>query len=112
MPHVPILTTEELKARLDTGEETILIYVHNKADFDAGHIPGSIWVPMEELRTRASEVIPHMDSYVVVYCENDRCDEPIISAQILTQMGYENVHHYSGGMEDWIAAGLPAENDK
>jgi rhodanese-related sulfurtransferase len=112
MPHIPILTTDELKARIDSGEPTVLIFVHDKANFDAGHIPGSIHIPMEELRSRAEEVIPHLDTFVVVYCENDRCDTPVISAQILSQMGYENVHYYSGGIEDWSKAGFAVEKSE
>jgi len=46
----------------------ILLNVLSAEAFAAGHIPGSIHLPVAEIATRARELLPDLDADIVVYC--------------------------------------------
>ncbi len=51
------------------------------------------------------------DDEIVVYCSNADCHASLGLIQKLVEHGYRHVGHYSGGLIDWEAAGLPLEGD-
>lgn len=61
------LTAEELKAKLDDGDEPQLIDVRQPGPFERGHLPGAENVPMTELPTSIDEI--EFEDEVVVACE-------------------------------------------
>jgi rhodanese-related sulfurtransferase len=103
----PILTIDkdELKAKLDRGEQFKLVMALNSWAFDAKHIPGSLHfdTPAELY----AAVRP--DDEVVVYCSNVDCLSSVAMYRDLIQRGYRNVRRYSGGLLEWEDAGLPLE---
>ena len=98
---------EELKARLDTGEDVKLIMALNRWAFDAKHIPGSLHFDTPEDLYAA--VRPEDD--VVVYCSHVDCLSSVALYRELVKRGYRNVRRYAGGLLDWEDAGLPLEGE-
>ncbi len=49
------------------------------------------------------------DAWVVVYCSGGDCDESKNLVAQLQAFGYESTYIFVGGMDDWLAAGLPTE---
>jgi rhodanese-related sulfurtransferase len=49
---------------------------------------------------------------VVVYCGGGACRASLSVAGRLVELGYRNVRHYSGGKDEWTAAGLPLEGGR
>jgi rhodanese-related sulfurtransferase len=97
------ISRDELKAKLDSGEDLKLIMALNRWAFDAKHIPGSLhFNTPEELY---ASVAP--DDEVIVYCSNVDCLASVALYRDLVKRGYGNVRRYAGGLLDWEDAGLP-----
>jgi rhodanese-related sulfurtransferase len=98
---------EELKAKIDRGEDFKLIMALNRWAFDAKHIPGS--VHFDTPNELYGAVSP--DDQVVVYCSNVDCLSSVALYRDLLRRGYRSVRRYSGGLLDWEDAGLPLEGE-
>lgn len=98
---------DELRAKLDRGDEFKLVMALNRWAFDAKHIPGSLHFdsPVELYAAIAP------DDEVVVYCSQSDCLSSVAMYRDLVARGYQNVRRYSGGLMDWEAAGLPLDGD-
>jgi rhodanese-related sulfurtransferase len=101
------ITAQELKNRLDSADNTVLVNTLSKEYFDQKHIPGSINIPTEEIEARAEAELPKKDLQIVVYCASATCQASPAAARKLEAMGYTNVYEYSDGLEGWESAGYP-----
>lgn len=109
VPEVPTIEREELKAKLDRGDDVVLLEALPQEEFESYHLPGAKNLPLDEVRERAPQVIPDRDAEVVVYCANEHCTASPRATKILLDLGYRNVRDYEAGKEDWKEAGLPVE---
>lgn len=96
---------EELKAKLDRGDDFKLVMTLNTWAFQSTHIPGSINI---QSPTEAQQLLSPEDE-IVVYCTNPTCIASITAYNALHSAGYINICRYAGGIEDWIEAGYPVE---
>lgn len=91
------LTAEEAKARLDEGEGIVLLDVRTQEEYDAGHIPGAVCLPNEDITE--NRPLPYdKEAEILVYCRSGR--RSALAAEKLAKMGYENVADF-GGILDW-----------
>ena len=98
---------DELKVKLDRGEDVKLIMALNRWAYDAKHIPGSIHFDTpNDLFTAV-----RLDDEIVVYCSHVDCLSSVALYRDLVRRGYRNVRRYSGGLLDWEDAGLPVEGE-
>ena len=72
LPHIvraadfPIISTQELKAKLDGGEKFLLFYALSDIEFNQGHIPGSVNICYGEVKT--TDKLPQdKNSLIVAY---------------------------------------------
>ena len=91
----------ELLARLTRGE-VLVVDVRPREEFDAGHLPGAISMPMEELRERV-ETLPR-DKHVVAYCRGRYCVLSHEAVRELRSRGY-SASRVSEGIAEWRATG-------
>jgi rhodanese-related sulfurtransferase len=99
------ISRDELRAKLERGDDFRLIMALNRWAFDAKHIPGSLHFDTpEELYATVQP-----DDEVVVYCSHVDCLSSVALYRDLVRRGYRNVRRYSGGLLDWEDAGLPLE---
>ena len=105
--HEPISTIgrDELKAKLDRGDDFRLIMALNRWAYDAKHIPGSQHYDTPDELYAAVDP----DDDVVVYCSNVNCLSSVALYRDLVARGYRHVRRYSGGLLDWEDAGLRLE---
>jgi rhodanese-related sulfurtransferase len=105
----PIRTIDrdELKAKLDRGDDLVLIMALNRWAFEAKHIPGSVHFDTPEELYAAVQP----EDEVVVYCSQTDCLSSVAVYRDLVRRGYRNVRRYSGGLLDWEDAGLPLEGE-
>ena len=59
---------EELKEKLDRGDDFILVDTLAKKYYRHSHLPGAINLPVDEVKERAPELLPDKDAEIVVYC--------------------------------------------
>lgn len=79
--------------------------VREQEDWNDGHIPGSVVIPLDELAGRLGE-LPEDRDIVVVCALGVRSTE---GARILVEAGFSTVACLSGGLRAWEAAGYPLE---
>ena len=60
-------TAEELKQMLDSGRQIFLLNSLSEIEFNEGHIPGSINVPVEELM-QTNKLPKDKNTLIVTYC--------------------------------------------
>ena len=100
-----LISRDELKAKLDRGNNFKLVIALGRWQFDAKHIPGSLHITSIE---RAVE-LREPDDEIVVYCSNPACGASITAYWMLTDAGFANVRRFAGGVADWEAAGYRLE---
>ena len=101
---------EELEAKLDRGEEVVLVETLGPKYYEDAHLPGAINIPHTEVDELAAKMLPDKSAQIVVYCSNRACQNSPQAARRLDALGYENVYDYEEGKQDWIEAGLPTES--
>src|SRR6266851_6582656 len=89
------------------GDELVLD-VREPAEYDHGHVPGSINLPQADLATRLDE-LPR-DRAVFVLCQGGF--RSLRAARFLKQMGFEQVASVKGGTPAWSAAGKPLAGEE
>lgn len=52
----PLITPEELAGAIKGGTPPIIVDVRSGKEFQAGHLPGAIHLPLDELPARAAEL--------------------------------------------------------
>mgnify|MGYP006336880375 CR=1 FL=1 len=103
---------EELLQKVEGGEAFVLIDALPPIAFAASRLPGAVNIPPDAVESMADLRIPDFETDVVVYCANPDCESSGEVAARLVELGYRNVKHYSGGKDDWRAAGLPLEGGR
>ena len=98
------LTKEELWRRLQRKNRLIVLDVRPQEEYEAGHIPGAISIPLGELEKRFKEL--PKSKQVVAYCRGPLCALAPEATRYLKDRGYK-VKRLAEGAPDWAAAGLP-----
>ncbi len=104
-----VITLQELRAKLDAGEEPVLVEALGPQYYEAEHLPGAINVPHTEVDALAPGLLPDRNAQIVVYCSDGRCPNSGIASARLTALGYTDVRVYHEGKAEWRDAGLPLE---
>ena len=92
------ISAEDAKARMDSGDEIIVLDVRTKDEFNTGHIPGAILLPNETIIDTQPDLLPDLDAEILVYCRSG--NRSAQAAKKLIAMGYTNVYDF-GGIIDW-----------
>jgi rhodanese-related sulfurtransferase len=101
------ITPEEVKAKLDLGEEFTLLDVREPWEFEAAHIVGTKLVPMGDIPSRAHQELDP-DDYIVVICHHGVRSMNVTAW--LRQQGFEKAQSMRGGIDAWsqrIDANVP-----
>lgn len=96
---------EELQRRLRAGS-VVLLDVRPRVEFQAGHIPGALSVPLDELPQRLRELPARKE--IVAYCRGPYCLMAFDAVDILRRQG-RRARRLVEGFPEWRAAGLPVE---
>ena len=92
------ITQEEAKNMMDT-QEVIVLDVREQDEFDAGHIPGAVLLPVGTItKATAASVIQDFDSVVLVYCRSGNRSKT--ASKALVELGYTSVYEF-GGINTW-----------
>ena len=102
-----LITREELKTKLDRGDDFKLVMTMGEWAFKMAHIPGSLNISS----TEQAEGLISPDDEIVVYCSNVLCAASPAAYRILIANGFKNVRRYAGGISDWQEAGYPWEGE-
>ncbi|MDX5332863.1 MAG: VTT domain-containing protein [Gammaproteobacteria bacterium] len=105
----PMLDIAALRARLDAGEDVLVLDVRTPEEFtgELGHIAGARNLPLDTVAEGSEALAAWQERPVLLVCRTDR--RSARAAQILARRGFADLHVVAGGMEAWNAAGLPVE---
>ena len=96
------ISAKELAPRLSS---VAVIDVRGAAEWQTGHLPGAIHIPLGQLVDRTGELPSGRP--LVVQCQSG--NRSSIGASLLERLGFSNVTNLAGGITGWAAAGLPIE---
>ena len=95
------INVQELKERLDKGEDLVLIDVRQPNEHEEFNVGGKL-IPLGTVPMRMSEISEDKDVEVVVYCRSGGRSGQ--AKQFLMQNGFSNVRNLQGGMLAWVDA--------
>ncbi|MCV7151586.1 ArsR/SmtB family transcription factor [Mycolicibacterium pyrenivorans] len=98
-----VVGSEELALRL-RGGASVLLDVRPREEYEAGHIPGALSIPIDELADRIDEL--PLDTEIVVYCRGEYCVFAYDAVRLLTGHDRRAVR-LNDGMLEWRLADLP-----
>ncbi|HVZ32258.1 MAG TPA: metalloregulator ArsR/SmtB family transcription factor [Polyangiaceae bacterium] len=97
----------ELLRRAKAGDVTVLD-VRPREEYRAGHIPGALSIPLEELKSRLKELPKDRD--IVAYCRGPYCVMAVDAVELLRKKGFE-AQRMEQGVADWRARGWRIESE-
>lgn len=93
------ITFEEAKRLMDTEKDCVLLDVREEPEYITGHAEGAVLLPVDTIDSvTAGEVIPSMDTVVLVYCRSGARSR--LAARTLAELGYSRVYNI-GSLVGW-----------
>jgi rhodanese-related sulfurtransferase len=93
---VPEIRVEELKQRLDAGENLFLLDVRDESEYEISNIGGQL-IPLPELSKRMNEL--DANRQIVTICKMGARSAK--AAQVLHNAGFNHVWNLTGGIHAW-----------
>ena len=91
------ITAQEVKEKLDRGEDFFLLDTRTPQEFTTGYLPGATLIPLGALRSRINEIPKEKE--IIAYCKISL--RGYEAACILKGAGYRNVKVLDGGVVMW-----------
>jgi hydroxyacylglutathione hydrolase len=101
------MNVAELEAQLRSHQVQVLD-VRREPEWDAGHIEGANWWPLDNFRVSPPE-IDH-DAPIAVHCKGGY--RSMIASSLLQRAGFKQVINVVGGFDAWHQAKLPTVSAK
>ncbi|MCK5362751.1 MAG: rhodanese-like domain-containing protein, partial [Gammaproteobacteria bacterium] len=99
------VSRQELLRRSEDGLVTVLD-VRPSDEYEVGHIPGALNVPLEELEQHLATLPKEQE--VIAYCRGEYCVLAFEAVAELRKKGF-TARRLEEGYPEWKAAGLPVE---
>lgn len=116
MPNFKEITKEELKEKMDSGDDFVLIDVLGEQSYKNIHLPGAEMADAhkdkKDFLSDVESLVDDKSKDVIVYCASFSCQLSPKAAGILSEAGYENVYDYEGGLKDWAQGDYSFEGEK
>jgi rhodanese-related sulfurtransferase len=97
------VSREELLRRASSGD-VVVVDVRPVEEYQAGHIPGAVSVPLEILTARLADL--PAETEIVAYCRGAYCVLAHDAVRVLRARG-RRASRLADGMLEWRLAGLP-----
>jgi len=92
-------------AHAAAGRGALLLDVREDWEWNQGHVPGAVHIPMQQVPQRLAEIPEDADVYV--YCKVGGRSARVVD--YLRRNGRRRAVNVSGGIDAWSEAGLPVE---
>jgi rhodanese-related sulfurtransferase len=101
----PVLAPAEVAGLMRRRTDARLLDVRTAGEFASAHIAGAYNVPLDTLAEHAAEIRAAVNSTLVLVCQSGQRARRAEDA--LARAGMAQLHVLDGGVNGWIAAGLP-----
>jgi rhodanese-related sulfurtransferase len=98
-------TIDEVKAKLDRGEQFLLVDVREESEWANGHVPGAVHLGKGVIERDIEARVDDPATPMILYCGGGY--RSALAADNLQKMGYTNVLSMDGGMRGWREKGYP-----
>lgn len=95
------VTPTELKQKLEAGESMQILDVRSPGEFNAGHVPGAVNIPLEQVESRLADL--RGSEPVVLVCQSGRRAE---MCKELIEHHRDDLIVLEGGTSAWVKAGF------
>ena len=95
--NVPTISPEEAREYLNDSNYQF-IDVRTDSEYDSGHIPNSIHIPLHQIQDRMSEIDSLKNKNIIAYCRSGARSSK--ATKILVEAGFD-VLNLSGGVLSW-----------
>lgn len=92
------MTADELKKELENKSKLVLVDCREQAEWDAGHIPEAIFIPLSNF-PEGHKVLKDKSARIVLQCRSGK--RSLQAANFLAEQGYEDLTNLEGGILDW-----------
>jgi rhodanese-related sulfurtransferase len=99
------VSLEQLYERTARGD-VVVLDVRPEAEFNAGHVPAALSIPLKDLEARLGEI--PADREVVAYCRGPYCVLSLEAVALLRRKGF-HARRLEEGLPEWKARGFPVE---
>ena len=96
---IPELAPASLKARLDAGEDLLLIDVREPFEVELAHIDGARLIPLGQIEGAFGDLEDWRERPVVVHCHSGVRSRQ--ACQLLVSKGFSLVENLEGGIDSW-----------
>ncbi len=86
-------------------DEAVVVDIRDRKDFNEGRITGAINIPLNSIKSRASELKKFKDKQIIV--ADKMGQHSAMAVKQLKAEGYDNVVRLNGGIADWKGSNLP-----
>ncbi len=101
------ITREELRKKMERGDDFALVEVLPASAYDKYHLPGAINIPLgTDFESKVEQTLRDKNQEIVVYCSDENCSASPTAAKKLRDLGYTRVVDYEFGKLDWLRGGL------
>ena len=98
-------TVDDVKARLDRGENFLLIDVREDSEWAKDHLPGAVHLGKGVIERDIEARVADPATPMILYCGGGF--RSALAADNLQKMGYTNVLSMDGGIREWRNKGYP-----
>lgn len=102
LQQIPQTTVEELKARLDKGEDLQIIDVRRPGEYDSGHVECARSIPLSKLKFYLNDIDPSRPTAII--CRSGYRSSTATS--LLSSLGFSELQNIAGGTLAWVQAGF------
>ncbi len=103
------LNVDQVKAKLDRGDQFHLVDVREESEFAKDHLPGAVHLGKGIIERDIEQRIPDTNAEIVLYCGGGF--RSALAADNLQKMGYTHVISMDGGIRGWRDKGYPLVKD-
>lgn len=94
------MTIAQFNKKQEAEEDFVVIDVREDHEWEEGHITDALHIKRGNLETEIEGAVPNKSSLIILYCRSG--GRSTAAAQMLQQMGYENVYSLQGGITAYL----------
>jgi rhodanese-related sulfurtransferase len=99
------VSIDDVKGKLDRGEEFLLVDVREESEYAQDHLPGAVHLGKGIIERDIEERAPEVGTPLILYCGGGY--RSALAADNLQKMGYTNVLSMDGGIRGWREKHFP-----
>lgn len=105
------IETVALARKLFNTGEYVFVDARSAEDYQEGHIRGAVSLPVGQVDAKLAEFLQQYppETAIITYCSGRTCQDSHHLAEVLMELGYDNINVFIDGFPGWETEGHPVE---